>query len=203
MKFILLVEGDADHRALPEFLKRWLDPKLAQPVGVKSIKHGGWPDLVRDLPIRAKLHAADADVIAVIGLLDLYGPTVYPANKTTVAERYSWFKSDLEAKANQVKFRQFFAIHELEAWLLSDPAIFPTVVEKALPQKAPEQVNFNKPPKALLKSLYWSKAKKHFKETTDTVDLFLRLDPQLSYTRCPSLKALLDEMLALARAAGL
>ena len=36
MKFILFVEGRTEHKAIPSFLKRWLDPQLSKPVGVKS-----------------------------------------------------------------------------------------------------------------------------------------------------------------------
>jgi len=41
LKFILLVEGDTEHIALPEFFKRWLDPKLDQRVGIRSVNFGG------------------------------------------------------------------------------------------------------------------------------------------------------------------
>jgi hypothetical protein len=30
MKFVLFVEGYTEKKALPEFLKRWLDPRLSQ-----------------------------------------------------------------------------------------------------------------------------------------------------------------------------
>ena len=44
------------------------------------------------------------DIIAVIALLDLYGPTFYPDDKRTAEERYDWAKKDLEGKVNHPKF---------------------------------------------------------------------------------------------------
>lgn len=41
MKFILLVEGEAEKLAIAEFLKRWLDPQLKQPVGIKVVNFHG------------------------------------------------------------------------------------------------------------------------------------------------------------------
>jgi hypothetical protein len=64
------------------------------------------------------------DIIGVIALLDLYDPTFYPKDKTTALERYHWAKEELERQVGHPKFRQFFAIHEVEAWLLSEPNLF-------------------------------------------------------------------------------
>ena len=43
------------------------------------------------------------------------------------------------------KFRLFFAVHEFEAWLLSQPDIFPREIKNALQNRIaqPEQVNFD------------------------------------------------------------
>ncbi|MBF0234671.1 MAG: DUF4276 family protein [Desulfamplus sp.] len=95
-------------------------------------------------------------IIAVISLLDLYGPTFYPPELNESKKRYDWAKKDIENKVNQSKFFQFFAVHEVEAWLLSDPNIFPVEVKRAFPKKIenPEKVNFNDPPAKLLERLY-------------------------------------------------
>jgi len=37
-------------------------------------------------------------------------------DKTTALERYHWAKDELERKVGHPKFRQFFAIHEVEVW---------------------------------------------------------------------------------------
>ena len=208
MKFLLFVEGHTEKKSLPDFLKRWLDPQLSQKVGIKIVRFDGWNDYVRHTPRKAQLYLNGpdgADIIAVIGLLDLYGPTFYPDSKTTAKERYDWAKADLEGKVGHQKFRQHFAVHECEAWLLSHPDGFPDAVKRALPGKCaqPESVNFNEPPKKLLQKLYRDKLRGSYKEVTDGAELFAELDPIVAYGKCPRLREMLNEMLSLARAAGL
>jgi len=82
MKFVLFVEGNTEHKTLAPFLKRWLDPRLPKPVGIQPVPFQGWADLVKEAPIKADLYLASDDVLSVIALLDLYGPT-YPPNKKT------------------------------------------------------------------------------------------------------------------------
>lgn len=45
MRFILFCEGHTECKALPAFLKRWLDPKLSSPVGIKPVRFD--PDTAR------------------------------------------------------------------------------------------------------------------------------------------------------------
>ena len=80
----------------------------------------------------------------------------------TASERYKWAKKDIENKIEESRFRQFFAVHETEAWLLSDPKIFPKNIRDAFPGKVqnPETVNFNEPPSKLLEKLYKTKIKR-------------------------------------------
>ncbi len=208
MKFILFCEGETEKKALPAFLKKWLDARLSQPVGIKPIDFGGWQQMVKDAPRKARMHLDGPDkenIIAVIALLDLYGPTFYPPNITTAVQRYQWAKEYLEKTVAQSKFRQFFAVHKTEAWLLSDPNLFPHEIKNALPGKAqqPETINFNEPPAKLLDGLYLQKTNRSYKKTTHSIGLLDKLDPNLAYSKCPKLKELLDEMLHLAKEAGL
>ena len=207
MKFILFVEGHTEQKAVPEFLKRWLDARLRQPVGIKPVRFDGWPELVKDTKKRAQMYlsgpTAPGDVIAVIALLDLYGPTFYPAGVTTAQQRYAWAKKHLEDAVGLSKFRQFFAVHETEAWLLSDPDVFPPAVKDGLPSKEPETVNFEVTPAKLLDKLYDQNLKRGYKKVTNGKELFKKLDPGTAYEKCPHLKALLDEMLQMAKDAGL
>jgi hypothetical protein len=153
MKFKLFVEGYTEQKAIPAFLKRWLDPHLEKPVGIQAVRFEGWQELVKDTPIKAKMYLEGPekqDIIGVIALLDLYGPTFYPEEKTTALERYYWAKEELERQVGHPKFRQFFAIHEVEAWLFSEPNLFIPKIKNALPNKPPEEINFNEPP------AYWN-----------------------------------------------
>lgn len=101
MKFVLFAEGHTEHKAVPAFLKRWLDPKLSEPVGIQSVRFDGWAELVKDAPVKAELYLSRGDVIAVVALLDLYGPTFYPDDKNTPDERYEWAKRYLEEKSGR------------------------------------------------------------------------------------------------------
>jgi len=115
MKFVLFVEGHTERKAIPSFLKRWLDPKLPRPVGIQCVRFDGWAELVKDSPGKAKLYLSKSNVIAVIALLDLYGPAFFPRAKKTPDEKYLWAKEYLEEKVKketgQDKFFQFFAVH--------------------------------------------------------------------------------------------
>jgi hypothetical protein len=205
MRFIIFIEGYTE-KVLPPFLKRWLDPKLKQPVGIKVVRFDGWPELIKDSTVKANMHLNSSqkdEIIAVIALLDLYGPTFYPEDKQTATERYIWAKNYLENKVNHPKFKQFFAVHEIEAWLLSDPNIFPSEIRKAIPSKPPEQINSNEPPSMLLQRIYLRETKRDYKKVTNGSELFNKLDPNVAVEKCPKLKELLTEMLRLAQAAGL
>jgi hypothetical protein len=208
MKFILFVEGDTGKKALTAFLKKWLDPKLMQPVAIKPALFKGASALVKEAPKKANLYLNGPnknDIVAVIALLELYGITLYPDDKKTAKERYDWAKDHLEKQVGHPKFRQYFAVHETEAWLLSDPNLFPTEIKKAFPPKIqnPEQLNFDEPPGKLLERLYREKTRRSYKKTPHGPELFNKLQVDLAYPKCPRLKELLDEMLKLAKSAGL
>ncbi len=209
MKFILLVEGDVEFVALPEFLKRWLDPRLDRRIGVKAINLSGSGEYVKEVVKMAAKQLNSPQqygIIAVIGLLDLYGlPRNFcPDNISGAEDCYSWAKQELEKRVGHSRFRQFFAVHETEAWLLSDPGIFPREVGEAFPSvvTSPESVNFNQPPARLLEKLYQQKLRRSYRKKVDGRNLFSKLDPGIAYQKCPRLKEMLDEMLKLAKDRG-
>ena len=79
MKFIVFVEGHTEKKALPDFFRRWLDPQLSERVGIKVVRFEGWAELWREAPKKARLYLYGPDkddIIAVISLLDLYGPAI-------------------------------------------------------------------------------------------------------------------------------
>ena len=202
MKFILFVEGHTEHQAIAAFLKRWLDPRLPVPVGVQTVRFDGWAEMVRDAPQKAKmyLNAPKGDVIAVVALLDLYGLQIpYPVEASSVAERIAWGTKHLEQQVSEARFRQFFAVHETEAWLLSQPGLFSAEVAKSLKGKAekPELINSDEPPAKLLDRLYKTAAGRSYKKVTEARNLFPKLDPTVAYAKCPNLKGLLDAMLSM------
>lgn len=205
-KFILFVEGYTEMTGVAGFLKRWLDARLEAPVGVEPVRFEGWADLVRDTKKKANLYltsAKQSEIIAVVGLIDLYGVDYYPSDISTVDERYQWLKKDIEAKVGQSRYRQYFAVHETEAWFLANLSDFPTEVRKALEKKAahPERVNFNTPPAKLLEATFSRELKRDYKKVTEARNRFPKLDPDLVAEKCPYLRKMLNDLLQLAKEA--
>ena len=209
MKFIFLVEGHTEQKGLPRFFKKWLDPQLRQPVGIKIRNLGGCSQFIREVSQQAQAELArqkiNNDLIAVIGLLDLYGPQgFYPSNLIAVEDRYRWGKQYFEKQVNHPGFRMYFAVHEVEAWLLSRPDLFPRDIAKRLSEKAhhPEMVNFDEPPAKLLDNLYYTHLKRHYDKVLNGGDLFQVLDPQEVHHKCPYFGAMMNDLLIMAREAG-
>lgn len=206
MKFVLFVEGYTERKAVPEFLSRCLNSRLRERIGVQTVRCNGWADLLKDLPKRAEMHLkgpAQPDIVAVIALLDLYLPEL---NEREVFEkRRAQAGVELRVRVGPNRFRMFLAVHEVEAWLLSSPNLFPDPVRQKLESSvnAPEDVNFDRPPSKLLEQLYSSNRKKGYKKVTDGSALFRKLNPEIVYSRCPRFREMVDEMVALARAVGL
>jgi len=208
MRFILFVEGYTEKKGVVPFLKRSLDARLSVKVGIKTVRFEGWPEMVKDMPKKARVHLEGPDrnhIIAVIGLLDLYGPTFYPDNVATIHERLTWAKRYLEEKVGQARFRMFFAVHEVEAWLLSQPEVFPREVGQELvwESKRPEEVNFENPPSKRLEQVYLRKTGRKYKKVVCGSQLFRKLDPENAAGKCLELKKMLEWMLEMARNAVL
>jgi hypothetical protein len=204
MKFVLFCEGATEKGALPDFLRRWLSSKLPVNVGIQPVHFNGWAQMVKDSPVKARLHLRNPEVIAVIALLDLYGPTIYPANCTTVDERFKWAKAHLEKQVGEpARFRQYFAVHDVEAWILSQPEVLPVAVRRKLPGKAakPETVNFDEPPADLLNKLYEEATGRSYKKRTYGEALFRELDPQTVCDKCPYFKIFAEDLVGLAKTA--
>ena len=206
MRFVVFVEGDVEKRVLSPFLRRWLDPNTTNRVGVHVIRFQGVNQFTKKVPIVARKHLdgpAQSEIIAAVGMLDLYGVDYYPPEISSVKERYDWLCQRFSDEVHHTKFRMFCAVHELEAWILSQPNVLPTEVKRALPSTVqPENINFGEPPSKLLQKLYDEKLKRQYKKIVDGTNLFTRLDPAVARDRCPYLKLMLDEMLNLAIEVG-
>ncbi|REJ94826.1 MAG: DUF4276 family protein [Planctomycetota bacterium] len=208
MKFVLLVEGDTEKLAAGDFLSRWLNPQLERNVGIQVVRFSGYSELLRKVATKAQMHLdgpRQSQVIAVIGLIDLYGPhEFYPSHAKTADERYEWGTRHIEKEVGRDRFRMFFAVHDFEAWLLSQPTIFPSDIKSALPGKIAqlEAVNFDEPPAKLLDKVYKARTRRNYKKTTYGRELFGKLDPVVAAQKCPRLSQMLNEMLRLAKSAG-
>ena len=205
MKFILLAEGATEKLAVAGLLKRWLDNQLPKKkVRVEPVPLGGWGNFQKEVVKRARAHLDGPEtdeIVAVIGLLDLYGPTFWPRQCRTANERHAWGVKHFEKAVDREKFRMFFAVHETEAWILSQPEIFPNEVKTSVAKLSgkPEGVNFEHPPSKRLIALYNAKTSRSYKKTTDGKALFQKLNPDTAADKCPRFRAMLTEMLRLAK----
>jgi hypothetical protein len=202
VKFVLFVEGHTERKAIPAFLKRWLDPQVNQNVGIQSVRFEGWSEFRRKISRSANMHLNGPDseqIIGAIGLLDLYGLDFFPAHISSTPDRHDWAAAHFQREVSHPKFRMFFAVHEIEAWILSQPHILPASVQNGLPASSalPETVNFKVPPAKLLDRLY----KGGYKKIVYGKNLFDRLDPSVAYSKCRYLARMLDEMLTMAKRA--
>ena len=207
MRFVVFVEGHLERTALPSFLSSWLNSATVRRIGIDVIRFQGAGEFKNKLPSAVHRHVngpSHADLIAVIGMLDLYGVNYYPDHVSTVEDRYDWLCQHFEREVNCAKFHMFCAVHELEAWILSQPELLPTEVRRALPGRVhnPERVNFDAPPSKLLKRLYREKLRRNYKKIVDGSNLFSQLDPAVARDKCPYLKKMMDKLLSLAQAAG-
>lgn len=207
MRFLLFVEGSTERDVLPDFFKRWLDPQLKAPIAVKIIRFKGVGDYLNEIAnkVHLSLTAANSgEIIGAVGLIDLY-QSPRPENVSSVEQRIQILRQRIIDEVAHPRFSQHFAVHETEAWLLSDLTIFPENTRSAFPGKCamPEQVNFDEPPAALLSSIYRNRLKRPYRKVIDGKNLFLNLDPNAARKKCPYLRGMMDSMLATARAAGL
>ena len=207
MKFVLFVEGDTEKDVLPHLLKRCLEPQLNRPIGVRPVNFHGWANLWRDFRQKADFYLRGRgngpDIFAVVSLIYLYGPQFFPRHLKTAEERYTWAKAKAETEVGHERFRQFFAVHELEAWLLSEAGIFPKEVRKDIETLSamPEEVNFVQPPKKRLDDIYEHRLKRRYQPRVDGAKLFRQLNPVVVQDKCPRFSAMIDELIKLANAA--
>jgi hypothetical protein len=200
VKIALYVEGQTE-RHLPEFLKRWLDPRLPQKIRIYPVLFEGVADYLRHFAGRVARDVNGGNLAGAIGLIDLYGSGL-PYPDGTAKEKYAWAKQRLEAQVADSRFRQHFAVHETEAWLFSQPDIFPAGIAGGLPKTPqPETVNFEHPPSYRLRDLYWRKLHRKYRKPIEGSRLFQKLNPEVACARCPHLKLLLEDILAVAKTA--
>ncbi len=208
MKFVFFVEGYTEQKALPKLLRSWLNPRLNERIGIDVVRCEGCAELLKDLRKRVRLYLESPngrDIIAVVALLDLYGPDILPRGLTSVEERVRWATSRYLEQVSDQRFRMFFAVHEIEAWLLSDPTHLPPTVQHALLGKArqPETVDFDTPPSKLLDRLYRQAENRAYSKLRDGATLFGRLSAETVYEKCPHFREMMDDLLTLATQAGM
>lgn len=195
--------GDARRRTLPTFIHKWLDPKLpaGSRVGILPIKFHGVSNYLDDLAQKVELYLDESRANFVVGLVDLYGIppdridlSAYPTIRQKVIAARSYMKN-LVPQPYRDRFRQHFAVHEVEAWLLAYPEEWPPEVRDQIRKRLPEQVNFNEPPARFLKRILGGR----YKKTTTAMNFFPKVDPQIAVNQCPYLKLFMEDLLLIAQ----
>ncbi len=203
----LFVEGDTERgearrRTLPTFIHKWLDPQLPQgrKVGITAVKFQGVSNYLDDLSKKVASYLDDGRANFVVGLVDLYGiPTSridlsqYATVKDKIVAARAYMRS-IVPKEYRDRFRQHFAVHEVEAWLLAYPEEWPAAVRDQIARRAPERINLTEPPAKFLKRILG-----RYKKTTTAMNLFPKVDPQVAIGKCPFLRQFMEDLLSLAR----
>jgi hypothetical protein len=207
-QIVLFVEGDSERgdarrQTLPGFFHRWLDPQLQSNsrVGISTVKFHGVSNYLDDVGQKVALILKSGRANFVFGLVDLYG---MPSNRIDLS-KYDTIPRKVQAARNYIRnlvpaecrerFRQHFAVHEVEAWLLTCPELWPAAVRSQIEKRPPEQVNFNEPPAKFLKRILGGS----YKKKTTAMNLFPKIDPTVAYNKCPNLKILMDDLRQVAK----
>lgn len=198
MRVILLVEGETERKALPALVRRALSSHGAGNVGVDAVWHSGSGDVITKLATQVQRilnSPRSGEVAAIVCLLDAKGlPERFRAG--SVAESCAVVRQHVAGSIADSRVRAHFAVHDVEAWILGDPTVLPSVVRDALPAGArtPERVNGEEPPAKLLGRLYRAKLRRDYRKIIDGSTLLQKADPAQVEATCPHFKALIDDL---------
>jgi hypothetical protein len=201
MRFILIVEGDTEKRSIESLIRNSIKIKTDQNIGVDAINVKGFGNFKKDLQKRVEKHLTgpgNQEIIAIIGLMDLYISPYAKDVHLSLDERISMGTRELEQLVATNMFHMFFAVHEIEAWLLSDSEKFNNRIRQKIHQiTEPEKVNNDEPPSHYLKKLYSEHLNRGYKKTVDGVNLMKKIDPEKVYQKCPNYRKMIDTMVSL------
>ncbi len=188
-KIILFVEGQTERQILSSFIKRTLDTNIK----ISIINFKGSGNFIKEIKRKVWLQIQSPqkdDIIFTFGLLDWHGfKDKLPNNVKNMIEGPEAGSQYIENLVHQDKFKMFFAVYELEAWLLSEPDIFPNKIinelKNRISSKRPEEINFNEPPSKLINQLYIKHLNSNFKKVVNGKLLFEELDKNKVLEQCP------------------
>ena len=147
----LFVEGETERgetgrRTLPTFFHKWLDPHFPpmSKVGIYAVNFQGVSNYLDDLPRKLDEYLTDGHANFVVGLVDLYGlpdARIDLSDCGTVKEKVVKARREIRAMVPvefRDLFRQHFAVHEVEAWLLAYPKRWPANVRGQIAGEVPQ-----------------------------------------------------------------
>jgi len=207
-RIALFVEGDTERgearqKTLPAFFHNWLDPQLPElsKVGISAVKFRGVSNYLDDVAQKTDLYLTTHGANCIFGLVDLYGlppDRIALRGCTTVAQKVVAARDYIRGLIPQSLrkyFRQHFAVHEVEAWLLAYPEKWPAHVRDQIRKRRPEEVNFSEPPAKFLKRILGGR----YKKTVSAKNIFPFVDPKIAIDACPYLGDFAKDLLEVAR----
>ncbi len=203
-EIVVLCEG-ATEKSLKDVLKNFLDEKCKEAekdrVRLTLVSVNGASELLKVDRLSALVnnHLKRSGVMAVVGLLDVVGPS--GRRFKDGGEAIKTLKALLP---DEKRFHAHAAQHDLEAWLLPywDTAQKKAGHKKALPGPNPEKVNHDHPPSWHLQELFRLGGKRYDK-ARDAAAILRGQDLTLAAAKCPQFKAFLNTLLNLSGCAKL
>lgn len=169
-------------------------------VGISPVRFNGISHYLDDVAGKVQFYLDQHKANIVVGLVDLYGlPPSFidlsgyasTTDKVRVARQYI---RRLLPSHLQSYFRQHFAVHETEAWLLAYPDEWPPAIRARITRRPPEEVNFDEPPSRLLRRLLAG----DYKKVVRARNILARVDPQVAVDMCPHLRLFAEDLLNVA-----
>jgi hypothetical protein len=189
---VLLVEGDTE-KAVKEPVKHFLDERAVaegRPKVALRVKATMTPSLSK-LRGRIRLELSDPQVIAVVGLINVY-PNFHSAEEAKAFLR--------QAAENTPRFYPHAAQYDVEAWLLPywDAICKRLGVRQNAPGPHPEEVDLSSPPSQRLQELYrLAKPPRRYVKPIEMAAILRGKDLTVAAGRCPEFRALLNTLLTL------
>ena len=207
MTIVIYCEGETEQRVLPFLLnyfqaRRRADEAQAR-LSARSL-NGVSAYLTKIGPAVRNRIDVEGDQV-VFGLIDFYRCGLHfvrpkAQDTDTLARRVEHLESqihELIPTGCRRHFHQHFAVHEIEAWILSDEEpLHKRLGDSQLgPWPRPEEVNLNKSPSTQIMELYWNKRRESYQKTTDGENLLRKANPDRIYEKCPYFREFVDEVL--------
>lgn len=194
MRIVVLCDGKTEQVLRPA-LRGLLHRRTSSTrVGIDTKTLGG--SVARSkLPRILALEARRQDVIAVVGLTD-----VYPDFRSADEAKNS-LRQLAAASPGVVKFRAHVAKFEVEAWLMPFWAEIAAglKVQAKPPRGRPEEINDQDPPSKHLEALY-RRAGTAYQKPRDAAKWLTPDRLEIAAKQCPELKSFLNSLLELAGA---
>ncbi len=154
-RFVFIVEGKTEKESLRAFLANCLSWRGVAGVGIKILGKDSASKVFHEGPKLAGelLNAKDGEsILAVYTLLDIFNAGIFPETGMSIEDRVAWGRDSMQQRFLHPRYRHYFAVHELEAWLLADTANLPAKMRADLRQHQahPEQVNDKTSPSNLI-----------------------------------------------------